>query len=217
MRKSLFVTAIASLATGFVAGYITYAQLNWQSNRDGASTGAASSTAPGGVDPAAQTQNLSARQGLPEGHPPIDPATVIKQLEDLVARNPKDPTLPLKLGNYFSDQRQYLQAIPWYLRTLELNPKNINARTDLGTAYFYTGRPQDTLREYRRSLEIDPGHENTLVNTILINLESSHDLAAAQQAWDQLRRAHPRSSALDVLKKKIDAGRTSNKQIPSPK
>jgi tetratricopeptide (TPR) repeat protein len=79
----------------------------------------------------------------------------------------------------------------------------------LGTAYFYTGRPQDALREYRQSLAIDPKHEATLLNTVVVNLEGTHDLAAAQKAWDQLHQLNPNHPALADLKAKIDAARSS--------
>ena len=75
----------------------------------------------------------------------------------MAAQNPKDPDICLKLANYLYDQKQYDQSIEWYHRALALDPKNVNARTDLGTAYFYSGRSQDALAEYRKSLAIDPG------------------------------------------------------------
>ena len=149
------------------------------------------------------------QQGLPEGHPPIDSAAIIQQLEDMAAQNPKDADVRLKLANFLYDQKQYSKAIEWYQRALELDPKNVNARTDLGTAYFYTGRPQDALREYDKSLAIDPKHEPTLLNAIVVNLEGTHDLAAAQKAWDRLYKLNPNHPALAGLKEQIDAARAS--------
>jgi tetratricopeptide (TPR) repeat protein len=100
---------------------------------------------------------------------------------------------------------------------LELDPKNVNARTDLGTAYYYTGRPRDALREYDKSLEINPQHEPTLVNVIVVNLEGTHDLAAAQKAWDRLYKLNPNDPALARFKEQIDAARASgsSKAVPS--
>ena len=148
-------------------------------------------------------------QGLPEGHPPIDSAAVIQQMENMAAQNPKDADVRLKLANFLYDQKQYNKAIEWYQRALELDPKNVNARTDLGTAYFYTGRPQDALREYDKSLQIDPKHESTMLNAIVVNLEGTHDLAAAQKAWDRLYKLNPNHPALAGLKEQINAARAS--------
>ena len=127
----------------------------------------------------------------------------------MAAQNPKDAEVRLKLANFLYDQKQYDKAIEWYQRALELDPKNVNARTDLGTAYFYTRRPQDALREYNKALAIDPQHEQTLLNSIVVNLEGTHDLAAAQKAWDRLNKQNPNHPALPGLKEKIDAARAS--------
>jgi tetratricopeptide (TPR) repeat protein len=147
--------------------------------------------------------------GLPEGHPPIDTALVIKQLREEAEQNPKDSDIPLRIANFLYDQRQYPQAIEWYQKSLAINPKNVNARTDLGTAYFYIGQTGRALKEYRQSLAIDPDHKPTLLNVIVVNLEGTHDTAAAQRAWDRLHNLDPSNPALQSLKQKLDAARAS--------
>jgi tetratricopeptide (TPR) repeat protein len=210
MKKETIITAVIFLAVGFLAGYITDAQMNWNGRQKAAQVAApspempppasASSASPGGAMP---------QQGLPEGHPPIDTAAVVKQLETLAAQNPKDVSTRLKLADFLYDQKQYSNAIEWYQRVLELDPKDVNARTDLGTAYFYTGRPKDALREYDKVLADDPKHEATILNTIVVNLEGLHDLAAAQKAWDRLNKLNPTHPALAGLKQKIDDARAA--------
>jgi tetratricopeptide (TPR) repeat protein len=210
MKKQTIATAVIFLVVGFLAGYITDAQLNWNARQKTTQTGiempAGSATpAPtGGAMPA----------GLPEGHPPIDSAALIKQMEDMAAQNPKDPEVRLKLANFLYDQKQYNQSIGWYQRALEIDPKNVNARTDLGTALFYIGRPQDALEQYRQSLEMDPKHEPTLLNSIVVNLEGTHDLAAAQRAWDRLHKLNPNQPALASLKERLDAARAGGAALP---
>jgi tetratricopeptide (TPR) repeat protein len=203
MKKETIVTAVIFLAVGFLAGYITDAQINWNGRQKTAQTASAPSAMP------PQGGGATAQQGLPEGHPPIDSAAVVQQMEAMAAQNPQDIEVRLKLANFLYDQKQYPKAIEWYQRALELDPKNVNARTDLGTAYFYMGRPQDALREYDKSLAVDPKHEATLLNTIVVNLEGTHDLAAAQKAWDRLEKLNPTHPALAGLKTQIDAARAS--------
>ena len=210
MKKETIITAVIFLAVGFLAGYITDAQMNWNARQKAAQTAATpSEMPPPGGAASAPAGGAMPQQGLPEGHPPIDSAAIIQQMEDMAAQNPKDADVRLKLANFLYDQKQYSKAIEWYQRALELDPKNVNARTDLGTAYFYTGRPQDALREYDKSLEIDPKHEQTLLNAIVVNLEGTHDLAAAQKAWDRLYKLNPNHPALAGLKEQIDAARAS--------
>jgi tetratricopeptide (TPR) repeat protein len=210
MKKETVITAVIFLAVGFLAGYITDAQMNWSARQKVTQSAATPSEMPPPEGAAsAPTGAAMPQQGLPEGHPPIDSAAIIKQLEAMAAQNPKDLDVRLRLANFLYDQRQYSQSIEWYQRALELDPKNVNARTDLGTAYFYMGRPQDALREYDKSLDINPRHEPTLLNTIVVNLEGTHDLAAAQKAWDRLYKLNPSHPALAGLKEQINAARAS--------
>ncbi len=209
MKKETIVTAVIFLAVGFLAGYITDAQIHWNGPQKSAqAAGAPSEMPPSGAN-ANPAGGAMPQQGLPEGHPPIDTAAIIQQMTAMAAQNPKDPEIPLKLANFLYDQKQYDKAIEWYQRALEIDPKNVDARTDLGTAYFYSGRAKDALREYDKSLAIDPRHESTILNTIVVNLEGTHDIAAAQKAWDRLDKLNPNHPALPGLKEKIDAARAA--------
>lgn len=154
---------------------------------------------------------------MPDGHPPIDDTAVVKVLRDEAAQKPQDPLPALNLANYLYDRHQFEQAIAWYQKVLALDPQNVNAHTDLGTSYFKSGRPQEALREFRRSLEINPEHAQTLFNSIVVNLEGTHDLAAAQQAWDRLHALSPNYPGLDRLKQSLDAARGSVSASPSSK
>ncbi len=208
MRKETIITAVVFFAVGFLVGYITDAQLNWSGRQKAAVAGAgAPAEMPGGGAAPNAASGGSMPTGLPEGHPSVDTALVTQQLTNQAEQNPKDPGAALKLANYLYDQRQYDKSIEWYQRVLALDPKNVNARTDMGTAYFYTGRAQDALEEYRQSLQIDPKHEPTLLNTIIVNLEGTHDVAAAQAAWEKLRKVNPNNPQLASMKEKIDAAR----------
>ena len=145
----------------------------------------------------------SGMAGLPEGHPPVDPARLIKNFEEVAKQNPRDPEPRIRLGNILYDQGSYAQAIDWYQRALELDPNNFNCRTDLGTAFFYLGRPKDALREYDLVLAGHPKHEPALFNKIVVNLEGLNDLKAAQSAWNQLSLLNPSYPGLERLKQQL--------------
>jgi len=209
MKKETIITAVIFFAVGFLTGYMYLAQKNWNARQKDAQTAATPSEMPPAGAPSAPMAGAMPQQGLPEGHPAIDSSTIIQQLEGMAAQNPKDVDVRLKLANFLYDQKQYSNAIEWYQRALELDPKNVNARTDLGTAYFYMGRPQDALREYHKSLAIDPKHESTMLNAIVVNLEGTHDLVAAQKAWDRLYKLNANHPALAGLNDQISASRAS--------
>jgi cytochrome c-type biogenesis protein CcmH/NrfG len=206
MKKETIITAVIFLAVGFLAGYITEAQLNWSARQKAAQTAGPPEMPPTGA-PSTSPNGGMPQQGLPEGHPPIDTESVIKQMEAAAAQNPKDADVRLNLANYLYDKKQYDKAIEWYQQALELDPKNANARTDLGTAFFYLNRPKDALREYDEALATDPAHEKTLMNAIVVSLDGMHDAALAQKYWDRLHNLNPNHPALEELKAKIDAAR----------
>jgi len=216
MKKETILTAVVFFVVGFLAGYITDAQMSWSGRQKAAMTatrGMPSEMPGGGSAGAAQSGGMPA--GLPEGHPAIDSASIVKQLQEEAEQNPKDPDIPLKLANFLYDQRQYQAAIEWYQKSLALNPKNVNARTDLGTAYYYIGQSGQALEEYNQSLAIDPNHKPTLLNVIVVNLEGTHNMAAARRAWDRLHTLDPTNPALQSLKQKLDAGQGPTGGTPS--
>lgn len=205
VKKETVITAIVFLAVGFLAGYITDSQVNWNAQKR-ASIAPSDHTheqLPPGMPPSGAS-GTGMNQGLPEGHPPIDSSAMVKTLEEQVAQNPKDPALRLQLANAYYDQGLWQKAVEVYQKTLELDPKNVSAHTDMGTAYFNLGRPKDAVREYAKSLELDPNHEPTIFNSIIVNLQGTRDAAAAQAAWDRLNRMNPAYPGLDRLKPRLE-------------
>ena len=234
MRKETVITAAVFLAVGFLAGYIYDSERNWSrqelpaspsgrpaslSAQPGQASGGAAAAeetpgageaAPPASGPAAQGNGVeetgAAGQALPPGHPTLAVAGQMKDLEDQASRNPEDPGPPLKLANLFFDQRMFEQAVTWYEHALKLDPKNVNAHTDLGTAYFNLGRSTEALAEYKKSLEIDSTHEPTMHNMIIVNLEGLHDPKAARAAWEKLYRRNPNYAGLAALKDRLGPG-----------
>jgi tetratricopeptide (TPR) repeat protein len=205
VKKETITAAVVFFGVGFLAGYIYQAQTSFrEAQRRAAGTPAITEEA------ASSGAGGQMGQRLPEGHPPIDTSAVIKTLEEQAAQNPSDPAPRLKLANYLYDLQQWQRAVDWYQKALELDPRNVDARTDLGTAYFHLGRPQDALQEYRTALAIDPTHQPTMFNSIVVNLDGMHNVTAAQQAWDRLHKLNPNYPGLDSLKSRLDAARASS-------
>jgi tetratricopeptide repeat protein len=203
MKKELIATAVVFLGVGFLTGYMYKA--HQQESPQSAVVMPGATTAGMGQEASAQAAGGSTVQGLPPGHPPLNIAATIKTMEDQAAQNPQDPQPPLLLANLFYDNQRFQEAATWYEKALKLDPTNVNARTDLGTAYFNLGRAQDALAAYNQTLKLDPRHEPTIYNTIIVNLEGTHDLAAARAAWNKLHGINPAYKGLNELKQRLDA------------
>jgi tetratricopeptide (TPR) repeat protein len=201
------ITAVVFLIVGFLLGYIYQAhqQASRQASTVVSSSGPSVATAQDASGQAGASAQGAAMQSLPPGHPPLNVASTIKSLEEQAAQNPQDPQPPLLLANLLYDNQRFQEAADWYEKALKLDPKNVNARTDLGTAYFNLGRAQDALAEYKKSLELDPRHQPTIYNMIIVEMEGTHDLAAARAAWNKLHAMNPNYQGLDALKQKLDA------------
>ena len=217
LKKETVIAAVVFFGAGFLAGYVYDAQRNAGAisaetassvqsspsrteNGENSTTNADRASVASSASDAATAAGMPASSGLPQGHPPIDSGSTIKLLEDRAAKDSGDPKPRLELANFLYDQKQFKQAITWYQNTLDLDPKNISARTDMATCYFNLGRPEEAIREYRKSLQLDPNHQPTLFNLIVANLHGTHNLPAAQSAWDELHRLNPDYPGLDSLK-----------------
>jgi tetratricopeptide (TPR) repeat protein len=70
-------------------------------------------------------------------------------LKKSVSLDPKFAEAHLQLGNLFSDQKKYSDAIPEYLRARELNPELADAYYRLGQAYVRTGQKDRAQQEFQ--------------------------------------------------------------------
>jgi len=86
-----------------------------------------------------------------------DPSLDLHQIESLLTKalalDPKLAEAHLQLGNLYSDQNRYVEAIPEYKRALALNADLADAYYRLGQAYVRTGekdRAQELFHVYQK-------------------------------------------------------------------
>ena len=71
----------------------------------------------------------------------------VAPLLDAVNRNPADYDALVKLGDLYYDGQQFSDAIQYYQRALAIHPESPDVRTDMGTAYWYSGNADRALAE----------------------------------------------------------------------
>ena len=76
----------------------------------------------------------------------------------------------VELANVYYDARRFDLAIPWYEAALTIDPKNVNASTDLAICYYYTNNIDRALTQIDRSLALDPRHVKSLLNQGIIRV-----------------------------------------------
>jgi tetratricopeptide (TPR) repeat protein len=116
------------------------------------------------------------------------------------------------LGNANFDANRFEMAEKWYTAALVKNPKDINVRTDLGLTFLFR-EPQDVdraIKEFRRALELDPRHEQTLQN-LIVALTKKGDFGAAETTLGKLQEVNPGNQSLPKLRTDLEAARVAPK------
>jgi len=171
-----YVLAAFYLLLGVALGYLF---------RGSASVGAA----PVAAATTQQGSGTSPQQPDPNAQAAL--AQAAAPLLDTLNQNPNDFDSLVKLGNLFYDGQQFPSAIQYYERALAIHPENPDVRTDMGTAYWYTGNADKALAAMETSLKYRPGHPQTLFNLGWVRWQGKRDPKGAIEAWQQLLKANP--------------------------
>jgi tetratricopeptide (TPR) repeat protein len=178
--------------------------------------GAGDSSAGGGMMPGVQEKIEKARKEPQNFDAQMEAANLYYQIgrydeaiEFLLKANqlkPDDYQTVVRLGDTNFEAEHYEQAEKWYTAALAKNPKDVNVRTDLGTT-FMARQPPDfdrAIKEYTRSLELDPKHEQTLHN-LVIAYTRKNDAANAQAMLDRLTQVNPNNEDIPKLRSDLQA------------
>jgi tetratricopeptide (TPR) repeat protein len=122
---------------------------------------------------------------------PVIDEGALRAYRDIVARDPKNVQAAVSAANIMYDAQRYMEAIPLYQQAFALSPSDINIGTDLGTALWYSGRPDEVLAQYDKSLALNATHAQTLFNIGIVKSEGKRDYAGAVAAWEKLLATNP--------------------------
>lgn len=67
-------------------------------------------------------------------------------------------------GNWYFDHQAWPRAIDFYQKAIAQNLDNADVRTDLGSAFRFSGQPEKALEQYRIAQKENPKHEHSLFN-----------------------------------------------------
>ena len=116
----------------------------------------------------------------------------VSTLQAAAAANTNDLESRIELGNLYYDAGRYIEATGWYSQALGLNPNDTNVRTDLATAYYYTGDVTRAIEEGRKVLAIDGTKVQTLLNMgIWLTSQNPPNTAEALKDWQLVVSLYP--------------------------
>ena len=131
-------------------------------------------------------------------------------LLDSLKSDPNNPDLLARIGNIYYDVKQYPAAIDYYKRSLKLQPANAAVRTDMATAYWYSGNADTALAEFNKALTYEPNKANTLFNLGIVKWQSKNDAAGAIAVWQKLLDTNPNYEARDKVQQMIDQAKSGS-------
>lgn len=185
MRRETLVFTAAGVLFGAVVGYIA---ASWD-------------VVPRPVA-AATVAAARAPRGAASAKPAANPDEV-KALKSLAARQPRNTSVRVELGNLHRDAERWDEAIRWYREALALDPNRPDVATDLGVCLLNTGNPEEALAQFSKVLQAVSNDKAALYNKG-IALWQLGRRAEAASVWEDLLRRHPDDPQLQGLKSRIE-------------
>ena len=128
---------------------------------------------------------------------------LIEEYHTILAEDPNNVAAITALGNAYSDNGQWTEAITMYERALLINPKNADVRTDMGTAYQNIGKTDRALAEYRLALEHDPGQLDARYYKGVVYAENLKNYKEAIRIWEDLLKIAPNYPEAEQMRSTI--------------
>lgn len=194
MQRESLVFAVSGVFFGLLVGWIIGSQQGGSGSRlkAPAAAPAAQSTATANPSP-----------------PPLDENRT-RALSAQAEANPKDAAVRVVLANLYFDAERYAEAIRWYEDALKIDPKNVNASTDLGIAFYYSSQIDRALQQLDYSLSVDPKHAKTLLNQGIVRAFGKQDLDGAAKSWEQAVAISPASQEGRAARQALDNMRSAH-------
>ncbi len=105
----------------------------------------------------------------------------INQLEEQLKNNPNNDDLMLQLAHLKNDSGLYEQAIINYKQYLAINPKDADARIDMGICYYNLRDFQTAITQMKEALKYEPNHQIGYLNLGIVNLTAGNNKEA--KSW----------------------------------
>ena len=128
----------------------------------------------------------------------------IDEIRHSLDRDPENPRLWTALGNAYYDREDWSHAIGAYEKALRKAPSDPNVLSDLGASYRNRGEFRRAVGLFTKARAADPDHWQSLLNLVLVDAFDLRDPAAADRAFQELKRRYPDIPNLDRLQQQID-------------
>jgi tetratricopeptide (TPR) repeat protein len=116
------------------------------------------------------------------------------ELENKIKSNPADMESTLHLAHLQQDAKFYEKAIENYKMYLEKNPKDADARVDMGICFYDLGDYTSAINEMETALKYQPNHQIACLNLGIVNL-TAQNIEASKEWFKKAVAIDPNSEA----------------------
>jgi len=127
----------------------------------------------------------------------------IQQLETIAKANAGNVNAWIALGNAQMDAQRFAEAIISYQRALDLDPKNVDVRVDMGTCYRGVGQPEKAIEEYKTASKIDPRHPMAQMNAGVVYAFDLGRKAEAIKSFEKYLELAPNAPNASEIRQQI--------------
>lgn len=219
----VYVLAGVCLAIGFPVGYLLRGSAPEPAPVAATATMPAMPPAgamPAGMPPAGTTAEnphaAAAPNGMPAGTPTLADMKHMadKKAEPLLAQlkaKPNDAKLLNQIGIVYRSAHQFDAAQQYFQKSLDVDPKNADVRTDMAACMFYTGDVDGAINQLQQALKYDPKHPGALMNLGIIEWKAKNDVPDAVSAWQKLLKLNPGFPQKEQVERLIADAQQSSK------
>jgi cytochrome c-type biogenesis protein CcmH/NrfG len=108
--------------------------------------------------------------------------------------DPNNSTLLFQVASIYQATHQFKQAADYFSRTIQADPKNVAAHTELASCLYRAGDVDGAIAQLNQALSVNASDANSLFNLGVIKLEGKGDSKGALAAWQQLLKTNPKLS-----------------------
>lgn len=152
--------------------------------------------------PAAAANAEAATQpaGMGGGAHPMPTLEQMKQMADakaapLLAQLKTDPNNAgnlIQVAKIYQSTHQFKEAVVYFNKALQINPKDVPTRTQLAGCLYYDGDIDGAIAQLQQVLKDDPKDANSLFNLGVIEWKGKNDAKGAVATWRQLLKSNPK-------------------------
>lgn len=123
-------------------------------------------------------------------------APLIEQFKE----HPNDGSLAARIGDLYYDAQMFPAAVEYFQKSLAINNKNDNVRTDLATSLFNSNQTDEALVEIDRVLHDDPNNYTALFNRGVMRWQGKMDTKGAISDWESILRRNPNYKEVEKVR-----------------